>query len=40
MVDLENHIVGLYGNDLENHVVEVDAAIVKRCVKPKEGPLP
>jgi len=35
ITDLENHMVDIYGNDLENHTVEVDDAIVKLCVEPK-----
>jgi hypothetical protein len=29
MIDLKNHMVDLYGNDLGNHMVDVDEAIVK-----------
>jgi len=30
----------MYGNDLGNHVVDVDDAIVKRSVEPKARVLP
>jgi len=47
MVDLENIWLAIYGNDLGNHMVDVDDAIVKRCVEPRArispreaGPLP
>jgi len=36
MVDLEKHVVDLYDNDLENHMVYADDVIVKRCVEPKK----
>jgi ribosome biogenesis protein Nip4 len=32
MVDLESLMLCLYGNDLENHMVDVDDAIGKRCM--------
>jgi hypothetical protein len=35
MVDLEIIWLTIYGNDLGNHRVDVDDAIVQRCVKPK-----
>jgi hypothetical protein len=38
MIDLKNHMVDLYGDDLESHMVEVNDAIVKRNVEPRNPP--
>jgi len=35
MVDLETIWLTIYGNELGNHMVDVDNQIVKRCVEPK-----
>jgi len=35
VVDLENIWLAIYGNDLGNHMVDVDDAIVKQCAEPK-----
>jgi hypothetical protein len=34
-VDLENIWFAIYGNNFGNHMVDVDDAIVTRCVEPK-----
>jgi len=39
MIDLENHMVDhIYGNNLGNHMVDVDEAIVKNVWKLRQGP--
>jgi hypothetical protein len=35
MVDLENTWLDIYGNDLENHMVEADDLMVRWCFKRK-----